>query len=40
MVQPIPLPPDTTLWLQIVVAGVVLVSLYFAIRAWRRTGGF
>jgi hypothetical protein len=40
MVQPLLLPDDTPLWLQIVVACIVVASLYFAIRAWWRTGRF
>lgn len=37
---PIILPDNTPLWLQIVIAGIVLVSLYFAIRAYWRSGRF
>jgi membrane protein implicated in regulation of membrane protease activity len=37
---PIFLPADTPVWLQIVVAAIVVVSLYYAIRAWRRNGRF
>jgi len=37
---PIILPDNTPWWLQIVVAGIVLVSVYFAIRAYWRSGRF
>jgi hypothetical protein len=40
MVQPLLLPDNTPVWLQLVIAAAVLVSLYFVIRQWRRTGRF
>jgi len=36
--HPIILPADTPVWLQIVIAAIVVVSLYAAVRAWRRNG--
>ena len=37
---PIILPDDTPLWVEIIVAGIVIASLIVAIRHWRRTGRF
>jgi len=39
-VIPIILPDDTPLWVQILVAAIVVISLYFAIRAYLRSGRF
>jgi len=39
-VQPLILPDNTPVWLQIVISAIVVVSLYFAIRAYWRNGRF
>jgi hypothetical protein len=38
--QPLILPDNTPVWLQIVIAAIVVVSLYFAIRSYWRSGRF
>ena len=38
--QPLILPDNTPVWLQLVIAAIVVVSLYLAIRAYRRNGRF
>jgi hypothetical protein len=36
--QPLIVPDDVPLWAQILIVGIVVVSLYFFIRAYRRNG--
>jgi hypothetical protein len=38
--QPLILPDNTPAWLQIVIAAIVVVSLYFAIRSYWCNGRF